>query len=198
MFFFFFFFSFFSFFCQPYPGLRNWKSVFLILKISQYGGSRWRVQLFPRYQCKNLYKNWYLYFYKTYGHQIWQVGTSIGFDLNETNQADAGDIDVIMSISRDKLITLYLHYHRTIGIGSMATKPGKLITNLDGLQPLKSHNPLIIRSCKITWQTKIIISPLPECLDHQTWQDRNLPCWAPAYNVKWPFDHMVLWDHVTN
>ena len=28
------------FFCQPYPGLRNCKSVFLILKILQYRGSR--------------------------------------------------------------------------------------------------------------------------------------------------------------
>ena len=32
-------FFFFSFFCQPYQGLRNCKSVFLILKVSQYGGS---------------------------------------------------------------------------------------------------------------------------------------------------------------
>ena len=63
--FFFFFFFFFSFFCQPYPGLRNRKSVILILKISQYGGSwRW-VQLFPRCPCKNRYKNWYLHFYET-------------------------------------------------------------------------------------------------------------------------------------
>ena len=37
----FFFFSFFySFFCQTYPGLRNGKSVFMILKILQYTGSR--------------------------------------------------------------------------------------------------------------------------------------------------------------
>ena len=73
-----FFFFFFSYFCQPYPRLRNFKSVFLILKISQYGGSmRWG-QLFPRYSCKN----WYLYFYKTYDHQIWQAGTSRGFDSN--------------------------------------------------------------------------------------------------------------------
>ena len=34
------FFSFFSFFCQRYPGLQNYKSVFPILKISQHGGSK--------------------------------------------------------------------------------------------------------------------------------------------------------------
>ena len=33
---------------------------------------------------------------------------------------------------------------------------------------------------------------------YQTWQDGNLPWWAPAYKVTWPFDHMVLQDHVTN
>ena len=33
-------FSFFMIFYHPYPGLWNWKSVFLILKILQYGGLR--------------------------------------------------------------------------------------------------------------------------------------------------------------
>ena len=44
----------------------------------------------------------------TYDDQIWQAGTSTGFDSNETNQASPGD--VIRSRSRDKLKTLYLHY----------------------------------------------------------------------------------------
>ena len=102
---FFFFLFFVSFFCQPYPGLRNRKSVFLILKISQYGGSwRW-VQLFPRYPSKNRYKNWYLHSYETFDHQIWQSGTSTRLDSNETNQAGADD-NVFMSKSRDKLKTL--------------------------------------------------------------------------------------------
>ena len=45
---FFFFSLFLSFFCQPYPGLRNCESVFLILKVSQsqYDGSRRWVQRF--------------------------------------------------------------------------------------------------------------------------------------------------------
>ena len=50
-------------------------------------------------------------------------------------------------------------------------------------------------SCKITWQNKIIISPLPEsAYSQQTWQDDNLLWWAPLYKVKWPFDHPFYVD----
>ena len=91
------------FFCQLYPGLRNWKSVFLILKILQYDGWKRWIWLFPRYPCKNRYKNRHLHFYKTYDHQIWEAGTFTGFDSDETNQAGAAD--VITSRSRDKLKT---------------------------------------------------------------------------------------------
>ena len=133
---------FFLFLCQPYPGLRNYKLVFLILKILQYDRLRRWVQLFPRYPCKK----WYLLFYKSYDHRIWLAGTSTGFDSSETNQTGAGD--VITSRSRGKLKTLYLHYQGLYG--------------------------------------------------YQTWPDGNLPWWAPAHKVKWPFDHVVLWNHVTN
>ena len=89
----FFFFSFFlSFFCKPYPGLGNCKLIFLILKISHYGGSRRWVQLYPRSSLKYWYKNWYLHFYMTYDHQIWQAGTSTGVHSSDTNQAGAGDV----------------------------------------------------------------------------------------------------------
>ena len=70
----FFFSSFFSFFCQPYPELWEYKSVFLILEISQYGGSRRWVHIFPRYPWKKWFKNWYLDFYKAYDQQTWQDG----------------------------------------------------------------------------------------------------------------------------
>ena len=52
---------------------------------------------FQRCPCKN----WYLHFYQMYDHQIWQAGTSTGFNSNDANQADAGDF--ITSKSRDKL-----------------------------------------------------------------------------------------------
>ena len=33
---------------------------------------------------------------------------------------------------------------------------------------------------------------------HQTLQDGNVPRWAPTHKVTWPFQQVVLWDHVTN
>ena len=70
--FFFIFFFLFSFFCQSCPVLWSSKSVFLILKISQYGW-RWQwFQIFLRNSYKNWYKNWYLHFHKTYDCQICQ------------------------------------------------------------------------------------------------------------------------------
>ena len=32
----------------------------------------------------------------------------------------------------------------------------------------------------------------------QTWQDGNLPWWAPVNKVTWVSDHVVLEDDVTN
>ena len=32
---------------------------------------------------------------------------------------------------------------------------------------------------------------------NQIWQDRKLPGWNPVYRITWPFEQMVLWDHVT-
>ena len=61
--------------------------VFLSLKFFQYGGSRRWVQIFPRYPSKKWYKNWYLHFYKTFDHQIWQAGTSTESNSSEANQA---------------------------------------------------------------------------------------------------------------
>ena len=102
-------FFFFLWFCQPYPGLRNCKSI----KILQCGWSRRWVHIYSRYPRKNWYKNWYFHFYNTYDYQIWQGWTSTGFDSEETNQAGAGE--VITSRSNDKLNTLYLHYMSAYG-----------------------------------------------------------------------------------
>ena len=70
------FFFFFTFFCKPYPELWDFKSVFLILKVSQYGGLR----LWVRNPCKNWYENCYIHFYKTYNQQTWEARTSRRFD----------------------------------------------------------------------------------------------------------------------
>ena len=68
--------------------LRNCKSVFLILKISQYGGQKRWVQLFLRYSCKNWYwyKDSYFHFHRTRDHKTWQADTSRGVDSDETNK----------------------------------------------------------------------------------------------------------------
>ena len=193
---------FFSFICKPYPGLWNCKSVFLILKILQYDGSRRWAQLFPKYPFKNWYKNWYLHFYKTCKEQIWQAGTSTGVKSNETIHAGAGDVTT--SRSCDKLKT-HLHYHSIYAhqtwqggnlpwwapphkviwpfghvvlydhvtnqshyifttTVSIATKLGRMVTQLDGLLLIKLHDSLITWSYRIMWQTKNIISPLLQCL----------------------------------
>ena len=73
------------------------------------------------------------------------------------NQTGAGD--VITSGLRDKLKTFYLHYQRAYG-----HQTWQMITYHDGLLPIKSHDPLIMWSCEITRQIKIIVSPLSECL----------------------------------
>ena len=44
----------------------------------------------------------------------------------------------------------------------IATKLCRMVTYLDGPLPLKSIDHLITWSCKVTWQTKIIISLLPQ------------------------------------
>ena len=33
---------------------------------------------------------------------------------------------------------------------------------------------------------------------HQTWQDDDLPWWAPTHKITSPFNHVVLQDNVTN
>ena len=50
----------------------------------------------------------------------------------------------------------------------MATKLGRMVTYLEWLTTIKLHNTLIAWSCKAMWQTKIIISLLPNCLWPQT------------------------------
>ena len=80
----------------------------------------------------------------------------------------------------------------------MATKLGRMVTYLEGLTTIKSHNILITWSCKAMWQTKIIISLLPKCLWPQTCQDGSSPWLAANHKVMQNFDHVVLSGHVTN
>ena len=46
----------------------------------------------------------------------------------------------------------------------MATKLGRLVTYYEGFPPIISHDFLITWSCRITRQTELILTPLPEWL----------------------------------
>ena len=73
----------------------------------------------------------------------------------------------------------------------MVMKPGKMMTCLEGLLLIKSNEPLITCSCEITWQTKIIISPLWQCL----WPP-NVEVWWLTLRGSYPQSHMIIWWQV--
>ena len=81
---------------------------------------------------------------------------------------------------------------------SMATTLSGMVTYFERLLTIKSFYALITWSCKVKWQTKIIIYPQAECPWLHTWQNHNLARWATTYKVTPPFDHVVLQDHETN
>ena len=81
---------------------------------------------------------------------------------------------LVTSLRQDHLRN-YNHYISITRV-PMATKLGKMITYLDRLLLIKSHDPLISWSCKITLQNKTTISPLSERL----WLP-NLAGWYRSY-----------------
>ena len=56
----------------------------------------------------------------------------------------------------------------------MTTKFCRMVNYREGFPPVKPHDLLITWSHKITWQTKIIISPRPQCL----WPPNLTGWWA--------------------
>ena len=87
---------------------------------------------------------------------------------------------------------LYIHHHN--GCSHQVWQVG----DLDGLPPRKSHYPLILRFCGITWQTKAIISPYHNAHGQQTWHGGNIQEGTLKYKVLWSFNHLVLWGHARN
>ena len=79
----------------------------------------------------------------------------------------------------------------------MATKRGRMMTYLAWILPINSHDHIITWSCKITWQTKIIIYPLTQCpwlSILAAWGDTE---WGiPSHKVTRPFDHVVYQGYV--
>ena len=64
------------------------------------------------------------------------------------------------------------------------------VTYLEWLQHLKSHEPLITWSCKIMKQTKIIVSPVLQCvwpLNFAEWW-LTIRGYCLTHKFTWPFD----------
>ena len=74
----------------------------------------------------------------------------------------------------------------------------EMVNYLDWLLLIKSLDHLITWYCNITWQPKIIKSPLLLCLWLPTLQDGDLPWGASSTNVTPTFGRMVLQCLVTN
>ena len=64
--------------------------------------------------------------------------------------------------------------------------------------PLWSHTTRITWSQEVTSQIENLMSPLVQCLYHQTWQGGDV-CWQEAtYGVTRLFDYADLWSHIKN
>ena len=72
----------------------------------------------------------------------------------------------------------------------MTTKLGRMVTYFEGLLTIRSLIPLITWCCKVTWQTKTIISPIPQCL----WPP-NLLGWWLTLSCSDPQSYSTLWSH---
>ena len=109
--------------------------------------------------------------YRTYTvclHVIW-LGMNNGGFKREHEELYSSTIQGIISTAMSMATKLYrvVAYHEGLpsikSHNPMVTKFGRMVTYLDGLLLIKSHDRLIRWSCKITWQTKIITSPLSQC-----------------------------------
>ena len=98
-----------------------------------------------------------LHYQSAYDHQTWQNDNHLAWWAPAYKSHHLWWRGLVRSC--DKLKWLYLYYH-----SPMTTNFCRMVNYLYGLLPMKSHGSLITWSCKIIWQTKIIISPLPQCL----------------------------------
>ena len=71
----------------------------------------------------------------------------------------------------------------------MATKRGRMMTYLERLLPIKSNGHINTWSCNITWQTKIIIYSLTQCL----WQS-ILAGWGYTIRSFHSWSHQIFWS----
>ena len=70
--------------------------------------------------------------------------------------------------------------------------------NLPWWALIKWLDPFITLSWEITWPTKMLYLEYHSAYGYQTRKDGDLHWGAPIVIVTWPFNDVVLLDHVTN
>lgn len=123
----------------------------MILKISQYGRSTRWFQLFLRYSRNNWNDCWHFYFCETYGHKIWQEGTSRWVESLATNRAGASRVVTSKSDNFEHLLLFLLSSKDII------TMRGQLSLGL-------LENYYWCHHCKTTWLSQKPITPFQQRL----------------------------------
>ena len=82
------------------------------------------------------------------------------------------------------------HYICTTRV-HMATKLGGMISYLVGLLHIKSYDPLMTGPCEITWQTKTIISPIPQSMATKLRRMVSYLNWLQAIKL---LDPLITWS----
>ena len=77
-----------------------------------------------------------------------------------------------------------------------ATKIGRVVTCHEVVPPLKSHDPLIVWSCKITDDLKPLYLHYHIAYGYQTWQGGSMQWGALTHKFTLSFNHVVLWGHL--
>ena len=85
---------------------------------------------------------------------------------------------------------------------SMATKRSRMMTYLERLLTLKSHDHAITWSCEITRQTnhisnyKSLYILYQNVYGYQRWQSGDIQSGVSFHKFTRPFDHVILQGHV--
>ena len=86
----------------------------------------------------------------------------------------------------------------SISIRPMSTKFSSISTGLDSNQTNQASAGDVITS-RSRDKIKMYRGDINQsAYSHQTLQDGNLPWWAPANKVTWPYDNVILQDHMAN
>ena len=99
----------------------------------------------------------HLHYQGTCGHQTWQ---EYNVPWGPFAHKVTWYFDLVIL---DDHVTNYNNYTSPTKV-PMTTKLGSIVTYLEGLLLIKPHDAMIRWSREITLQTKIIISPTPQCL----------------------------------